>query len=97
MDAEDYKEFKDRAKAAKLARQESNTDIIVNWCVENEVQFFPLMTWQIRLNHNSKMLDIFTQSRKWHDISINERGQIEGDMRQFLNKHFEIKSVTSCK
>lgn len=90
MDAEDYKEFKERAKAAKYALQESNTDIIVNWCVENEVQFFPLMTWQIRLSHDGKMLDIFTQSKKWHDILNNERGQIKGEITEFLNNHFGL-------
>lgn len=87
MDAEDFEHLKERRRAAKENREETNRAIIEAWAKINCARIEMIQDWQLRIIKVIKM-DIFLQSRKYHNISTGERGEIKGRMIDFLNKHF---------
>jgi len=80
----ELKELKERAKMHKQDRQNATGLIVVNWCEKNNVDYDIINAWQFRVFASNK-IDIFLQSKKYHNITKNERGRISGTIIEFLN------------
>lgn len=88
MDAEDFKEQREQSKIRRQGKQEALSIIIVNFCKINHVNCEFIQPWHIRLSKFKKRIDIFPQTKKYHDLTTNSRGIIRGTLTDFLNKNF---------
>jgi hypothetical protein len=88
---EDFKALSDHLKEMRKEREVKNSDIICGWCNENDAEYKEIAHYHIRVNKNGKSIDIFPQSKKYHDLKNNKRGRINGIIVTFLSTHFNKK------
>ena len=70
-------------------RQERAKELMVKWCVDKKVSAVELQPYQIRFSTAEKKIDIFPQSRRYHDIVSNKRGSYH-DLIHFLDAQFVL-------
>lgn len=74
---------KQYGKLVKKEREIINTVAIANWCNAQKIRYELINNWQIRIYANNT-IDVFTQSKKYHNITKNKRGVINGKIIAFL-------------
>lgn len=79
----------------KIEHQTTNNTTVINWCMVNKVKWEMVNDWQIRLTKQGNnggrdfRIDIYTQSKKFHNITTNNRGRISTKIVDFLNASFK--------
>lgn len=89
LDADDYKELREQTKERKKNRQDANAIVVVNWCELNNVKCNQINPYQMRISDGTVIMDIFLQSKKWHNITLNKRGIIRTTIYKFLDETFK--------
>lgn len=84
----DWAQMREDEKAARKDREETNSDLICAWCNETGANYREIADWHVRVTHNNITLDIFPQSKKYHNVTANSRGKIKGSIADFLNNIF---------
>lgn len=87
--SEMWKEFKGHGKLNAKEREIINRSAIEKWCNENDVRCKVIAEWQIRVYNDNMKIDVFPQSKKFHNITTNNRGQIKGKISDFLSNNFK--------
>jgi hypothetical protein len=90
MDSDSFKELREKTRLSKLQRQDINSVAIENWCEGKPVELLSITDYQLRLQKGKQRIDIYPQSKKYHDLKLNIRGQIKGKISDFLSKHFGL-------
>ncbi len=88
--AEGWESFKAAGKLHKKERENINSHAIIKWCNENDVKVTIIETWHLRLT-KIITIDIYPQSKKYHNVTTNERGKIHGKITAFLDSVFHGK------
>lgn len=86
--SEDMKALSEHFKEVRKEREATNTEIIENWCAENNVHLNIIAPHHLRLMKDVYTIDIYPQSKKYHDIRKNQRGRIKGSIITFLTDNF---------
>jgi hypothetical protein len=74
----------------KAGKEEDARQLIQWLCEDNpSISFKQLQPFQIRVIKGDNRVDIFPQTRKFHDITHNIRGTYK-DLLKFLHKQFNI-------
>lgn len=91
MSREDFEGLSRHLKEVRLQRQSNNTDEIIQWCNSNSFgcRIRVIAEHQLRVYNDHLKIDVFTQSKKYHHITKNERGRINGKISDFLTKQFK--------
>jgi hypothetical protein len=85
---EEYTSYKEQWSLRNKERRAINNVAVVAWCERNSVKFAFINDWQIRIANQDKSIDIFTQSKRYHNITDNVRGKIAGKITDFLTTNF---------
>ncbi len=91
METEDFKEWKKKGRLNKKERENINSIAVELWCDENDFDFYYINDWQMRITINKIRVGIFTQSKKYHNITANSRGTIRGKIADFLTQLNDAK------
>ncbi len=86
---ETFKAMREHGKLVAKEREIINSKAIVDWCADKQVGCTFVNTWQLRLKNHNATIDIYVQSKKYHNIKENKRGKITGKIVDFLNEHFK--------
>jgi len=71
----------------KVRYQEKAKELMLKWCVDKKVSAVEIQPYQIRFSNAHKKIDIFPQSRRYHDILTNKRGSYK-NLLNFLDTEF---------
>jgi len=67
--------------------QETAKEAMLKWCSNKNVSAIEIQAYQIRFFTVNKKIDVFPQSRKYHDITENKRGSYR-NLINFLDTQF---------
>lgn len=77
--------YRDEMKARQRAKASKRTPAIESWCNSNNVPFEKKQDWHLRIGKSpSIVLDIFPQTKKYHNVTYNKRGVIKGLITDFI-------------
>ena len=86
----EVKRWFDKVYGFDKAEQEYSAKQIIEWfCEDFGLNFQEIQHYQLRIIKDLTQIDIFPQSKKYHNITTNERGQYK-DLPKFLCKQFNI-------
>jgi hypothetical protein len=89
MSDEFFDQLRESSRAKKLARQESNKDLILLLSGEFDIDIENIAPHQLRLSKFGRRCDIFLQKNSFHDLNNNTRGQIK-DIEEFIETFFNL-------
>ena len=87
--SEAYRAIADNNKAIRHQRQKDKTQILLNYCEENDIEIRDIQPWQLRLSYDGKVVDIYPQKNRFHIITCNARGEYS-ELISFLNIIFNM-------
>jgi len=87
MDSDDWKEFKKKGKEIRKGRMERHTRTIHNFALDNNLKYIVINPWQIRIADNRTTLDIYPQSKRYHNLTKGKRGDYY-NLKGFLKSIF---------
>lgn len=87
MDSEDWKDIKTQNREFRQNQAENSLDVIKKIFPDDNIEI--IQNWHIRIQFEGKILDIYPQRKKFHDITNNKRGQYS-ILKEFINKYFDL-------
>lgn len=84
-----FDQLKESSRAKKLARQESNKELILLLSGENDIDVETIASHQLRLSKEGARVDIFLQKLSYHNLNIDERGKIN-NLEEFIELFFNL-------
>lgn len=86
MDSDDWKAFKKKGKEIRRGRQERHRKTVLRFALDHGLSHQHIQEWQIRISDGKTTLDIFPQSKRYHNLTRNKRGN-------YHHLHGFLKSV----
>lgn len=86
---DDMRAWREQARKRRQKHLKENSPKVIEWAEKNEVAWNPYSPYVIRLSKGMITVDIYPMSGKWHNITLNKRGQAK-DIVQFLANTFYI-------
>jgi len=86
---EDFALWRAQAKERRDKNSALLTPQILEWATSNDVSHDQYTPYVIRLTKGQLILDIYPMTGKWHNVTLNKRGQSK-DVISFLENTFYI-------
>lgn len=84
-----FDQLRESSRAKKLARQESNKELILLLSEENGIDVETIASHHLRLSKEGVRIDIFLQKLSYHNLNIDERGKIN-NLEEFIELFFNL-------
>lgn len=88
MDSEDWKEFQKKGKEIRRGRMQRHSKAILHFALNNGLSHKYIQEWQIRISNGKTTMDLYPQSKRFHNLTTNKRGTYY-HLKGFLNSIFE--------
>jgi len=89
MNDEFFSQLRESSRAKKLARQESNKELVQLLCGEMDIDVTQIAPHQLRLSKNGQRCDLFLIKNSFHNLNSNVRGNVK-DYDEFIEKFFNL-------
>ena len=88
MDSEDWKEFQKKGKEIRRGRMKRHRQAAYLFYIDHPGLTYTLIQeWQIRISDGKTTMDIYPQSKRYHNLTTNKRGDYF-HLKGFLNSIF---------
>jgi len=89
MSDEFFEQLRESSRAKKLARQESNKELVLLLARENDIDVTTIAPHQLRLSKSGLRVDLFLIKNTFHNLNSNVRGNVK-DYDEFIEKFFNL-------
>ncbi len=89
--SEMWRKIKEEKKQERQFEQDWAKGSLDAWCAENGVSLREIAPHQFRLDKDFKKIDIFPQSKRWHNLKDNKRGGYR-ELISFITEYFKINN-----
>jgi hypothetical protein len=89
MSDEFFEQLRESSRAKKLARQESNKELVQLLCSEMDIDVIQIAPHQLRLSKSGLRVDLFLIKNTFHNLNSNVRGNVK-DYDEFIENFFNL-------
>lgn len=86
---DDWRALKAASKQHRTDKQEWSKELLQDWANDNGVEMKIIADWQIRLSKGHKIIDIYPQRQKYHQIQPNNKRGGYKDLIAFVKNEFQ--------
>lgn len=89
MSDEFFEQLRESSRTKKIARQESNKELVQLLCGEMDIDVIQIAPHQLRLSKSGLRVDVFLIKNTFHNLNSNVRGNVK-DYEEFIEKFFNL-------